>query len=382
MRPAAVVLPGEQQDWRLRPAEFDRIPGWREDDFVQALSCFRNSARRMIAETHRAKAVGVDPQRLRAIGQKALAIEETALGENRRARDFFEEHFRPLQILPSAGAGFVTGYYEPELLASPVRTSRFAYPLYRRPPDLVEVDAADMPQDWDRSYRFARLEGGRPVEYHDRAAIEAGALAGRGLELAWIEDAIDGFFVHIQGSARLTMPDGAVKRITFDGKSGHPFTPIGRVLIELGELRREEVTMETIRAWLKANPDRAAATMALNRSFIFFAATRVAEPSLGPFGAAGVQLTPGRSLAVDRELHTFASPIFVAVREAFAGHRLPFRRLMIAQDTGSAIVGVGRGDLFVGSGAEAGEIAGAIRHAADFFLLAPVGGAPLAGEVP
>jgi len=385
MQPAAVLPLKERQDWRLYPVAFGAIPGWQDDDFVQALSCFRNSARRMSVKPYRRKAVGVDPQELAEIGQRALALDEAALSDGKKAREFLEANFRALSIIPDAGSGFVTGYFEPEVAASPVRTERYSYPLYRRPPDLVEVDDAEMPAGWNPEIRFARIERGRLAEYHDRAAIEAGVLAGRGLEIAWIENPVDGFFIHVQGSARLSMPDGAVKRISYAAKSGHPFTPIGRILIDLGELRREEVTMTSIRAWLHGHPDRAAVVMAENRSFIFFAETEAAEPApnpaLGPVAAAGVQLTPGRSLAVDRTLHTFATPFFVAVRQAFAGHGRLFRRLMIAQDTGSAIVGVARGDLFIGTGAEAGEIAGAIRHEADFLLLAPAGGEPLAGEI-
>lgn len=352
----------------LFPTEFAQIAGWGEDDHAAALACFRISARRMAERPYTTKALGVDARALAAAGVKALALGEVGA---RAARAFFEEHFRPHRICPPAGSGFVTGYFEPVLAASPVRTARFAWPLYRRPADLVGIDDATRPPSLDPSFMFARRTAAGLEEYFDRAAIEAGALAGRSLELAWLENPIDAFFIHIQGSARLIMPDGALWRISYAGKSGHPFTPIGAILIEMGELRREDVTMDTIRSWLEADLPRARALMARNRSFIFFQRMEQDDPSLGPVAAASVPLTPGRSLAVDHRLQTFGAPVWVSTHAPLPHERLPFCRLMIAQDTGSAIVGPARGDLFIGSGREAGTIAGSIRHPADFIVLAP-----------
>ena len=176
--------------------------------------------------------------------------------------------------------------------------------------------------------------------------------------LAWIESPVDGFFVHIQGSARLQMPDGEIWRISYAGKSGHPFTPIGAWLVANGHLTREDVTMDTIRDFLLADEKRARELMNRNRSFIFFQRTTQENPDLGPVAAAGVALTPGRSLAIDHRLHTFGTPIFVATHEPLPQQSAPFRRLMLAQDTGSAIIGPARGDLFIGSGREAGSVAG------------------------
>ncbi len=365
--PADVASP----NWSIRATAFDRLAGWAEDDHGSALSCFRISARRMAERPYSRKAFGVDPLELAEIGRRALRLSPSQCANAKTAKQFFEENFRPFAIAPADGGGFLTGYFEPEMPASPVRTAKFVYPLYRRPPDLVEITDANRPQGWNRELGFGRRLDDRIVEYFDRAAIEAGALAGRGLELAFIESAIDGFFIHIQGSARLLMPAGRTTRISFAGKSGHAYTAIGRVLIEDAQLRRETVTMQAIRDWLAAHPDRAAAIMAQNQSFIFFAETDAPDPALGPIAAASVQLSPGRSLAVDRDIHTFGTPIFVSTRGPLSGDAKPLRRLAIAQDIGSAIVGVARGDLFVGSGLVAGEIAGAIRHAAEFHVLFP-----------
>jgi membrane-bound lytic murein transglycosylase A len=352
---------------KLSATGFADIDGWSGDDHEAALACFRISARRMAVRPYTTKALGVQGAALARIGEAALSGSFAGNG----ARAFFERHFTPFRIEPHSGAGFVTGYFEPELEASPVRTARFSYPLYSRPPDLAGIDDSTRPPGMDPSFMFARRTTGGFAEYFDRPAIEAGALSGQGLELAWIESPVDGFFIHIQGSARLLMPEGEVWRISYAAKSGHPFTPIGAWLVANGQLTREEVTMDSIRQWLLADPVRARELMNRNRSFIFFQRTVQENPDLGPVAAAGVALTPGRSLAIDHRLHTFSTPIFVKTRENLPQQSAQFRRLMIAQDTGSAIIGPARGDIFIGSGREAGSVAGAIKHAADFVLLMP-----------
>jgi membrane-bound lytic murein transglycosylase A len=220
--------------------------------------------------------------------------------------------------------------------------------------------------------RFGR-RGPEGIEaYPDRAAIEAGGLAGQGLEIAWLADPVDAYFVHVQGSARLRMTDGRLMRLTFDGKSGQPYTSIGRLAVERGWLKPESADKAGLEAWLKANREGGRALMRENRSFIFFRETPELSPSEGPVGAAGVPLSSGRSLAVDRSLWTFHLPVWVAA-ELDDPERpgRPFRRLMVAQDTGSAIVGPARGDLFIGSGDRAGTVAGRIRHAARMIALVP-----------
>src|SRR5665811_200639 len=211
-------------------------------------------------------------------------------------------------------------------------------------------------------------------EIYDRAASENGALDGRGLELYWFESRIDIFFIHIQGSARIILSDGSVRRLSYDGKSGHLFTPIGKLLIERLEIEAANITMQSIRNWLETHPDEAGTLMQRNRSYIFFQEINHPEPELGPVAAAGVPLTPFRSLAIDHRLHTFGVPIYVVTNLPLPKDDLPFRKLMIAQDTGSAIVGPARGDLFMGTGNIAGELAGGIRHEADFFVLIPKNG--------
>lgn len=350
---------------------FAELPGWQEDSgLAEAFAAFLRSAEHASKRPYKTGSLGIESEAFsKAFAEaRALTGPVNAVG----ARAFFERHFLPCRIRPDAGErGFVTGYYEPEAEASPERTPRFTVPVYRRPDDLLEADLQNPPEGLDSGFAFARKKSGRLVPYHDRQAIDCGALEGRGLELCWLADRVDAFFIHVQGAARLTMPDGSRMRVTYAAKSGHPFTGIGRVLADLGEIPLEEVTMQTIRAWLAQNPHRQDEIFWRNRSYIFFRETPLGDTDLGPVAAAKVQLTPGRSIAVDRLLHTFGTPFFVHAPELRHTDGRPFRRLMIAQDTGSAITGTARGDLFIGTGKQAGEIAGTIRHKADFYALLP-----------
>ena len=348
----------------FRAASFGEIAGWTRDDHDAAFRAFRLSALHARVKPYRTGALGVDASAFRDAFAEAARRDPATGG----GRDFFERHFRPFAVEPE---GFVTGFYEPEVEASPVPTARFAVPLLDVPDDLVKVDDANRPAGFDPSFAFGRASGEGIVEYFDRAAIETGALGARAKPLAWLADKVDAFFVHVQGAARLHFADGRVRRVTYAAKSGHPFTGPGRVLAELGEIPREQVTMQSIRAWFARNPGRVDEILHRNRSYIFFREAEVSDPALGPIAAAKVPLTAGRSMAVDRLLHSFATPFFIDAPTLTAFGGKPFSRLMIAQDTGSAIVGPARGDLFAGSGDAAGEIAGVVRHPARFFALLP-----------
>lgn len=353
----------------FHPERFDALPGWAADDHLAAFFAFRRSAVRAETKPYRSGTLGAPAEAFSSAFAEARRVEKPNAGW---ARAFFERHFRPFAVRPAGGgSGFVTGFYEPEAKASRTRSAEYRYPIYRRPDDLIAIGDGNPRGGMDPSFRFGRLAGGEIVEYFDRREIESGALAGRGLEIAWLADRIDLFFIHIQGAARLLMPDGEIVRVTYAAKSGHPFTGIGGVLADMGEIPPEKVTMQTIRAWLAAHPSRTNEILWRNRSFIFFEECAVGEEESGPVAAAKVPLTAGRSIAVDRLLHTFATPFFVDAPTLRVFGDGGFRRLMIAQDTGSAIVGPARGDLFTGSGAGAGEIAGVIRHPADFYMLTP-----------
>lgn len=351
----------------LQRCRFGELPGWADDRHREAFVAFRRSAAH--GGRYRDGALGAPFDAFRPAYDAALRLPETV--SDAEARRFFERWFEPWRI---AGPGFVTGFYEPIVAASRSPDATFRHPVYARPDDLIEITDQNRPAGFDPEMRFGRRHADGTIgEYFDRAAIEQGALAGRGLEIAWLADRVDVFFIHVQGAARLRLPDGSTLRVTYDGKSGHAFTGPGSVLAGLGEIPREKVTMQSIRAWLAANPERVDEILWRNRSFIFFREAEVADPALGPVAAAKVPLTPGRSLAVDRLLHTFSTPFFIDAPALVAVDGAPFRRLMIAQDTGSAITGPARGDLFIGSGGDAGEIAGVIRHRADFYCLLPSG---------
>jgi membrane-bound lytic murein transglycosylase A len=352
------------------PAAFAELPGWADDDHLPAFDAFRRSASQVLTKPYRTGSLGVSFDSFAAAYADSR---ETSVTDGASARAFFERHFVPARVSPGeeAAAGFVTGFYEPVVAASSVSTVAFTVPLLARPDDLVDIDDQNRPAGMDPSLAFARRTDNRLVEYHDRPAIEQGALAGRGLEIAWLQSKVDAFFIHVQGAARLEMTDGTTRRVTYAAKSGQRFTGIGKVLADLGEIPLEKVTMQSIRAWLAEHPNRIDEILCHNRSFIFFRDAPVDNPALGPVAAAKVPLTPGRSIAVDRLLHTFGTPFYVDAPSLTAFGDRAFRRLMIAQDTGSAITGAARGDLFAGSGDAAGAIAGVVRNAADFYALLP-----------
>ncbi len=360
---------------RLKPVSFDQINGWPSDDHLAAMEVFLKSARHMQKTPYKTRGLKCSSAQLTDIATLATG---SAPFSNKSARQFFETHFQPCNIVDGVNdlveySGFVTAYYEPEVEASRVRTAQFQTPLYARPGDLVDVTDNNRPNGWDPDFRFARLDQqtGKIYKYPDRKAIGKGYLEGRGLEIAWVRDSVEALFIHIQGSARLRFDDGSVIRVGFAAKSGHPYTAVGKVLLDRGDLVRENSGMQAIRDWFAKNPDQTKSVIDQNCSFIFFSEYPVENDTDGPVGAAKVNLTPGRSLAVDRTLHTFGLPVWIETKNPVPGSKHPFRQLMMAQDTGSAIVGPRRGDLFLGSGEKAGKIAGDVRHDAKFVVFVP-----------
>ncbi len=354
---------------RFEPMGYESLSGWAADDHRQALSAFRRSAFQTLVRPYGTGSLGVE------FGEFAVAYGDArtvGIATRQAARSFFERHFVPARIVDEdGGPGFVTGYYEPEVTASPVRTEMFCIPLLRRSHDLVDVNDLNRPSTLDRAFAFGRAAPDGIEEYPDRRAIERGALDAEALAIAWVADKVDAFFIHVQGSARLNLTDSRVMRITYAAKSGHPFSGPGKRLADLGEIPLADVTMQSIRAWFKTNPHRVDEILHYNRSYIFFREAEVDDPALGPIAAAKAPLTPGRSIAVDRLLHTFGTPFYIDAPDLTAFGGAGFRRLMIAQDTGSAIIGPARADLFAGSGDAAGEIAGVVRHQANFHALLP-----------
>lgn len=369
-------------DAALEPASFDDLPGWAQDDLVTALSVFRRSCAMNVG-----KGDIVTPARPLSVALKPICARAARLpahpGE-RKARAFLEREFVPYAIA-SIGQeeGFLTGYYEPEVQGSRTRTAEFTAPLYRRPPDLIIQNPPSNGQPSNRGPAFRR-EGGELVPYHDRGAIEDGALKDRGLEIAWVRDPTDAFFAQIQGSIRVRLPDGGVVRLNYDGHNGQPYTPIGRLLVEQGLVPREKMSMDAIRDYIAAHPVEGRELMRQNRSFIFFREATELKAEDGAVGAQGLPLVAERSIAVDKAIHAYGTPFYIAAAlpTGEAGAVEPFQRLMIAQDTGSAIVGPARADIFFGAGAEAGSISGRIQHPGRFFILLPRALDPARHRVP
>ena len=359
---------------QLVATTFDKLPGWKNDDLSEALRAFAGSAERLIHGRYRQRSLGIDPADYSALAKAAIDLCDKSELSQREARIFFESGFTPYRFAVKAlqpFQGHVTGYFEPIVPASRIRTEKYSAPLYSRPADLVDLKTDNHPQHIGSEFAFARKVSSGLVEYHDRPAIENGALANKKLELAYVADKVDAFFIHVQGSARLQFPDGEELRITYAAKSGHTYSSIGKYLLKTGELSADDCGMDALRFWFKQNPDRVDCVLNRNRSFIFFKAVSAIETADGPIGAAKIPLMAGRSLAVDRNIHTFGVPIYVNTKTSLPGNNLPWQRLMMAHDTGSAITGMARGDLFIGSGDEAGSIAGEINHAADFYILLP-----------
>ena len=358
--------------YRLAPVSFNDLRGWERDDPRPLLSA-------MAACLQHVR--NVKPYKTGSLGLSALedlaplleAAGQAEINDAVSARQFFERHCQPFLIERESGAqGFVTAFYEPDVDVADRPDSDYRFPFYRRPDDLVDVDDANRPASMDPSYVFGRRENGGIGFYPDRKDIDQGYLGGRGLEIAWAKSKVDVFFTHVQGAARLRYRDGRIGRITYAAKAGHPFSPVGRLLIDRGEIDRATISMQSIRKWLAENPAKVDEVLWHNRSYIFFREAEVPDDNLGPIAAAKVPLVPGRSLAVDRLIHTFGFPFFI--RSDTLTHLddgEPFARLMLALDTGTAIVGPARGDIFTGSGFEAGEQAGTVRNAADFYILVP-----------
>lgn len=353
---------------RLVAIPFTDLSGWAEDDHGAAFMAFCRSAVRLIEKSPTSKALGPDGTALARKGKLALALGEHV--DSATARAFFETHFKPFRIEPVAGTGFVTGFFEPEVDGRLDPSLAFPVPLLAPPDGLREIGKDDDRGNIDSVLTWAfEDEQGRLAACPERGAIMAGALDGRARPIAYVSSHVEAFFIHVQGAARLRLPDGQLMRLTFAAKSGHPYFSVARLMIERGVVSSPaEATADALRAWLEGlAPQERRAALTRNRSYIFFREAPVDDPALGPVAAAGVPLTPGRSLAVDRSLITFHAPVFVETDLA-AG---PFRHLMVAQDTGSAIVGPARGDIFFGSGDAAFALAARVRDPARFTLLVP-----------
>ncbi|MDX2308048.1 MAG: MltA domain-containing protein [Hyphomicrobium sp.] len=358
--------------FELDPIEFATIECWADDDHAEAFRCFVLSARRLV---DRADA-GMNPRpsdAMLAVCRTALELVSTSPSPPAHiARDFFERLFTPHRVRATP-PGLLTGYYEPVLLASRTRSPEFPVPLLRRPPDLV-----NLVDESERGAVGTRLTHGRQTPlgvepYATRTEIENGALDDQGLEIAWLSDPVDAFFLHVQGSGQLRFADGTSTRLAYAGKNGHPYTSVGRVVIDAGHMSAEEMSLDALKDWLRADPERGRDAMRHNASYIFFRELTAGDGD-GALGVMEIPLTPMRSLAVDTAFHEIGLPVFISVDGiAHMPDGPSVRRLMIAQDVGSAIRGPERGDFYFGTGDEAGFRAGVTKHPLSFIVLKPNG---------
>lgn len=357
----------------LKPVAFKDLPGWTADRVADAVPAFQRSCGKLKA-LPADRTVGPDGVGGKAADWQTPCARLAALpaGDDAAARAFFEEWFTPYAAANNDNRrGLFTGYYEVELKGSRTPDVAYPVPLYKRPADLIMVDLGDFADRWKGERIAGRVTDGRLKPFEDRAAIEAGALKGRGLELLWLQDPIATFFLHIQGSGRVRFPDGTEARVGYAAQNGHKYVAIGRELIDRGEIPREQVSLQTIRDWLKAHPEQADALMNKNPSYVFFQELK----GEGPVGAQNVALTPGRSLAVDSKFLPYGVPVWLDAEDPLdAQARL--RRLLIAQDTGGAIRGPVRGDVFWGHGEDAEKRAGVMKSAGEYYILLPKTVAP------
>jgi membrane-bound lytic murein transglycosylase A len=358
-------------DTRLEPVAWDTIEGWSADDHAAAFATFAASCRALVGSAKNSRDTRPVYPALLEICRKAR---NAGTPGAEAARKFFEENFAPVRVSKIDDPnGFLTGYYEPVVDGSRVPSDDFKVPVYGRPRDLVHMGRKRKADSFPNTGRVVRrIARGKYVPFFDRAQIEDGALATRNLEICYLRDANDLLFIQIQGSARIRLTDGTLLRVNYDSHNGHPYTPVGRVLIERNIIAREDMSMDRIRKWMAENPEGAKELRRQNKSYVFFRTTGSPENEEAR-GAQGVPLTAARSIAVDRAMHVYGTPFFVAAELPIEteSSATKFRRLMIAQDTGSAIVGPARADIYFGSGEQAGRIAGRIKNPAQVVMLMP-----------
>ena len=368
--PAATPEPPKAKT--LEAVSWSEVSGWMDDDPGAAWETFLRSCTRLKTQT--------------AWRENCALAEQLPAGAP--VRDFFETQFLPYRVANADGSvrGLATGYYEPLLRGSRSKEGPYRYPLYAAPEDLLIVDLAEINPELKHLRLRGRLDGRRVVPYYPRAEIERGLPALAGKELLWVDDPVDLFFLQIQGSGRVLLATGELVRVGYADQNGQPYRSIGRYLVEQGELKLEQASMQSIKAWGAANPAKLDALLNRNPSYVFFRELPKAEgvqgsakagamttggpvATSGPVGALGVALTPERSIAVDPRYIPLGAPVFLAT--TWPGSAQPLARLMLAQDSGGAVRGAVRADYFWGFGEAAGAQAGRMRQSARMWVLLP-----------
>lgn len=346
---------------RLHAVTFDQLPGFADDDHLAAWTVLRKSCARLAEATPSIRVGQAPTPAFQAFCAIALTAAPT---DARTARALIEHSFAPWRIEPVAGAnpydrGFLTGYYEPEVPGALTRSAAFAEPILSLPDDIAYTSAIDS----------------QPI-LPVRSEIDKGALAARTKPIVYVRDGIEAFMIQVQGSARIRLPDGRLMRLAYAGRNGHPYTSIGKILVDRGDIAQADMSLARLKQWVRDNGqnegEAGRALLQRNQSYVFYKAIDDLQEDQGPIGGEGVELTPLRSIAVDRGLWYYGLPFWIdATLPDATGNTAPFRRLMIAQDTGTAIVGAARADIFYGTGDKAGTQAGNVRHSGTFYVLLP-----------
>jgi membrane-bound lytic murein transglycosylase A len=339
----------------MTPVAFSALPGWDKDDLRQAWPAFQASC-----------SVLMRREEWKAACAAARAV---AAGDAAAIRGYFETWFVPNQIRAADGAdsGLVTGYYEASLRGSRNRAGAYQWPLYKVPDDLLTVELTSVYPDLKGKRLRGRLLGKKVIPYSTRAEIAVADMSGK--ELLWVDDPVEAFFLEVQGSGRVVLDSGDTVRVSYADQNGHPYKAIGRWLIDQGELTQAQATAQGIKAWIAANPGRRQELFNVNPSYVFFREERLPDPSVGPKGALGVPLTPGRSIAIDPQMLPLGAPVFLSTTES--GSSVPMQRLVMGQDTGGAIRGAVRADFFFGFGKEAMDNAGRMKQRGQLWVLMP-----------
>lgn len=347
----------------LQPARFDDLPGWQDDDLAAAWPGFLNSCKGMKSRR--------DWPLWRGACEEAATL---GTPDSATARRFFESRFTPWRLVNPDGAdnGLITGYYEPMLNGSRQRISPNQHPVLPVPADLLTIELSDVFPELKNLRLRGRLQGNKVVPYWSRAELAPREAKMGEKAIAWVDDPIELFFLQIQGSGRVKLPDGTLLRVGYADQNGHPYQSIGRVLIDRGELKPEQASMQGIQGWARANPTKVQALLNENPSYVFFREVKNADG--GPIGALGVPLSDARSLAVDPRTTPLGAPVFLAT--TWPNEERPLNRLMLAQDTGGAIKGVVRADFFWGFGPDAGSLAGRMKQKGRMWVLLPPGVGP------
>lgn len=352
--PPEVKTAPTAMDW-LKAGAWNDLAGWKTDDLKAAWPAWLQSCAAMQRQSA-----------WREVCAEAGGMENP---DSDRIRAFFQRHFTPYQIREADGAadGLVTGYYEPLLRGSRTQTAKSRYPLRAPPEDLLSVDLSSVYPELKGLRLRGRIDGNKVVPYYSRGEIEAGKTPTPGREIAWVDDPVELFFLQVQGSGRIQLDSGELMRIGYADQNGHPYRSIGKWLIERGEITLDKASMQGIKEWAREHPERLPELLAANPSYVFF--RELANQDGGPLGALGVPLTPERSIAVDPRAIPLGAPVWLATTRPNAGETM--NRLMLAQDTGSAIRGNVRADFFWGFGDAAGKQAGAMKQKGRMWLLLP-----------